>query len=209
MNYAATVPEADFFNERGLPKEYRPPPMQQQIGSMNILRSIPKNDVILISEQGEEIHPIEQRNQPNNIPSVSGSVPSSDFPFTEFLSTEVVTQSQIDSLSISDTLDLRENNNSSRKASKRTDFPLKSVQNTASDEEIREIRDLTISAKHPQSTWDSSTIFISDNSTTRKSISGTKDNELSFNKEGAIQQSSNNRTVMPTNYIPRSKSVES
>ena len=40
MNYAATVPAvpADFFDERGHLNEYRPPPMQQQIGSMNILR---------------------------------------------------------------------------------------------------------------------------------------------------------------------------
>ena len=39
MNYAATVPAvpADFFKERGHLKEYRPAPMQQQIGSMNIL----------------------------------------------------------------------------------------------------------------------------------------------------------------------------
>ena len=35
MNYAATVP-FDFFTERGLLKEYNPPPMQQQIGSMLI-----------------------------------------------------------------------------------------------------------------------------------------------------------------------------
>ena len=34
MNYTAAVPqpEADFFDERGLPKEYRPSPVQQQIG---------------------------------------------------------------------------------------------------------------------------------------------------------------------------------
>ena len=54
MNYAAALPEADLFDEKGLPKGYRPPPMQQQIGSMNILRSISKNDAILISEYGEK-----------------------------------------------------------------------------------------------------------------------------------------------------------
>ena len=192
MNYAAALPEADFFNEKGLPKEYRPPPMQQQIGSMNILRMV-------------------QVPTPNNATSVSDSVPvpipSPDFPFQEFPLTEVVTQSQIDSSSISDTSDLRETNNSLRKATRSTDSPLKSVQNRASDEEIREIRDLTISEKHTQSTQDSSTISISDNSTTRKSISGIKtdgptalrvETDISFENEGEIQQLSNTRSVMPT-----------
>ena len=110
---------------------------------------------------------------------------------------EVVTQSQINSPSISDTLYLRETGISSKKGSKRTDLPLKSMQNTASDEEMRETRDLTISAKPPQSTRDSSTFTISSNSTPRKSISGTKAKEISFNREGEIQQSSNNRSVMP------------
>ena len=100
MNYAAAVP-ADFFNERGLLKEYRPPPMQQQIGSMNIMRKVLIN-AIHISEDGVEI-------QPNTSTSVSGSVPdpvpSPHFPFLEFLLTEVVNQSQIDFSSISDTLD--------------------------------------------------------------------------------------------------------
>ena len=211
MNYAAALPEADFFDEKGFPKEYRPPPMQQQIGSMNILRSITKNDAILISEYGEEIQPIEQP-KPNNIStSVSDTmpnpVPSPDFPFTEFPSMEVVSQSQIDISSISDMLDLRENNNSSRKASKSTDLPLKSMQNRASDEEMTDFRDLTVSEKHTQSTRDSSTISISGNSTTRKSIPGTKngsptalqvETDIPFEKEGEIQQLSNNRSVMPT-----------
>ena len=138
MNYAAAVPEADFFNEKGIPKEYRPPPMQQQIGSMNILRSIPRNNVILISEYGEEIQPIEQPKQPSNTTSVSDTVPDPvpppEFPFLEFLLMEIVSQSQIDISSISDTLDPRDSNNSLRKASKSTDLPLKSVQNRASDE---------------------------------------------------------------------------
>ena len=155
MNYAATVPEGDFFDERGLPKEYRPPPIQQQIGSMNILRNTSRNDVILISEQGEEIQPIEQLKQPSNTPSISGlvsdsvpgSVPPPDFPFIEFLSMEVVSQSQIDVSSTSDMLDPRETSNSSRKATKSTDLPLKSMQNRVPDKEMTDFRDLTVSEK--------------------------------------------------------------
>ena len=148
---------------------------------------------------------------PNNATSVSDSVPvpipSPYFPFQEFLLTEIVTQSQIDSSSISHTSDLRETSNSSRKATRSTDLSLKSVQSRASDKEMGEIRDLTISEKHTQSTRDSSTISISDNSTTRKSISGIKtdsptalrvETDISFEKEGEIQQLSNNRSVMPT-----------
>ena len=78
MRFAAAVPaEADYFDERGIYKEYRPTMMQQQIGSMNILRKV-HNNAILISEDG------------------TISVPTPDFPFTEFPSTEVVNQSQID-----------------------------------------------------------------------------------------------------------------
>ena len=209
MNYAAALPEADFFNEKGLLKEYRPPPMQQQIGSMNILRSIPKNDAILISEYGEEIQSIEQPEQSRNIANTSISVsdpvpdpvPPSEFPFTEFPSTEVVTQSQIDISSISDTLDPRETSNSSRKATRSTDLPLKSVQNRASDEEMREIRDLIVLEKHIQSTRDSSTISIPENSTTSNSTPGTCNGislHISSEKEREIQQLSNNRSVMPT-----------
>ena len=202
MNVASAVSQldAEFFDERGLPKVYNLPPAPQ-IGSMNILKRIPQNNAILVSEKGKKIQPIEQPKQPNNPPSVpgsvSGSVPPSDFPQIEFLLMEVVNQSQIDISSISDMLNPRETNNSSRKASRSTDLPLKSVQNTASDEEVREIRDLTISAKPPQSTRDSNTITISSNSTPRKSISGTKAKETSFNREGEIQQSSNNRSIMP------------
>ena len=208
MNYAAAVP-VEFFDEKGILKEYRPPPIQQQIGSMNILRKIPDpSNAILISEYGEEILPVEQPKQPNNVPSVSDPmpdpVPPPEFPFTEFPSTEVVTQSQIDISSISDTLDLRETSNSSRKTTRRPDFPLKSVQNRASHEEMREIRDLTVSEKHIQSTRDSSTISISENSTMSNSTPGTY-NGISFEKEGEIQQEihpetelSNNRSVMPT-----------
>ena len=44
MNFASTLPqtEADFFDEQGLPKEYRPPvQQQQQTGGMFALRKIP------------------------------------------------------------------------------------------------------------------------------------------------------------------------
>ena len=106
MRYAAAAPaEADYFDERGIYKEYRPPvqqSMQQQIGSMNILRKVHNNATIL-SEDG------------------TGSVPTPDFPFIEFPSTEVVNQSQIDSSSISDTLLPRENINSSSKPSEMPD----------------------------------------------------------------------------------------
>ena len=128
MNYAVAVP-ADFFDERGLLKEYRPPPMQQQIGSMNILRKVPSN-AIRISEDGVEI-------QPNTSTSVSGSVPDPvpppDFQFLEFLLMEVVNQSQIDFPSISDILDLRESSNSLKEAPPSTDLTLKSKEILTSD----------------------------------------------------------------------------
>ena len=121
--------------------------------------------------------------------------------------TEVVNQSQIDSSSTSDTLDPRETSNSSRKATKSTDFPLKSGLNSSSTEEMRENRDLTISEKHTQSSRDSSTISISDNSTPRKSIPGimadTPSTPTTFPVETDVTetpkaQSSNNRSVIPT-----------
>ena len=172
MNLATAVPQldAEFFDERGIPKTYNLLPAPQ-IGRMNILRSIPKDDVILISEHGEEIQP--QPKQPNNTPSVSGSVPAPDFPFLEFPLTEVINQSQIDSSSISDMLHLRETGNSSKKAPRSTDFPLKSMQNNSSDEEMRETRDPTVSAKPSQSTRDSCTTATPINSNLEKSILGT------------------------------------
>ena len=60
QNYAATVPiQADYFDERGIYKEYRPPVVQHpamQYGNMNILKKVhnPSN-AILISEDGVEI----------------------------------------------------------------------------------------------------------------------------------------------------------
>ena len=112
--------------------------------------------------------------QPNNTPSVSdsvpGSVPPSDFPQIEFLLMEVVNQSQIESPSISDMLHLRETGNSSSKTFKNIDLPLKSLQNSSSDVELREARDLNISAKPPQPTRDFCTTNSSDNSTIKKSM---------------------------------------
>ena len=147
MNYFSqdTLPqtEADFFDEKGLLKEYRPP--AQQTGGMFILRKAPISDTV----------------------SDPDPDPTPDFPFLEFPLTEVVRQSQIDSPSISDTLHPRETSNSSRKATKSTDLPLKSGQNSSSLEEIREIGDSTAST---QSSRDSSTISISGNSNPRKSI---------------------------------------
>ena len=159
------------------------------------------NNAILLSEDGVEI-------QHNTSTSVPEPVPSPDFPFQEFPLTEVVTQSQIDSFSISDMLDQRESSNSSRKATKSTDLPLKSGLNNRSHEEMREYRDLTVSDKHTQSSRDSSTISISDNSTTRKSIPGimtdTPSTPTTFPVETDATeipeeiQAQSNRSVMPT-----------
>ena len=161
MNIASAAPQiqADFFDEKGLLKEYRPP-VQQHTGSMFVLRKIPIADLTpgSVSESVSDPAP--------------DPVPSPDFPFQEFPLTEVVSQSQIDSSSISDTSDPRETSNSSRKAIRSTDLPLKSGLNSRSHEEMRENRDLTVSDKHTQSSRDSSTISISDKYTTRKFIPG-------------------------------------
>ena len=73
---------------------------------------------------------------------------------------------------------------------------------------MREYRDLTISDKHTQSSRDSSTISISDNSTTRKSIPGimtdTPSTPTTFPVETDATeipeeiQAQSNRSVMPT-----------
>ena len=204
MNIATTLPqtEADFFDEKGLLKEYRPPVQQQHTGSMFVLKKIQDpNNAILLSEDGVEI----QHNTSTLVPeSVPAPVPSPDFPFQEFLLTEVVTQSQIDSSSISDTLASRETSNSSRKATKSTDLPLKSGSNNRSHEEMREFGDPAISTAPTQSSRDSSTISISDNSTTRKSIPGIMtDTPSAFPVDTDITeapeiQPNNNRSVMPT-----------
>ena len=166
MNFANTLPqtEAEFFDEKGLLKEYNPQQQQHQhTGSMFVLKKFQGNpsNAILFSDNGIEIQH-----------SVPGPDPTPDFPFQEFPLTEVVSQSQIDISSILDTSDLRETSNSSRKATKSTDRPLKSGLNSSSHEEMRENRDLTVSDKHTQSSRDSSTISISDNSATRKSVPG-------------------------------------
>ena len=201
MNFANALPqtEADFFDEQGLLKEYRPPVQQQQYqqtGGMFALRKIP---II----PGSVSDP------------VPDPVPTPDFPFQEFPLTEVVSQSQIDSSSISDTSDPRETSNSSRKATKSTDLPLKSGLDSSTHKEMRESRDLTVSEKHTQSSRDFSTISISDNSTTRESIPGitpgiktdTPSTPTTFSVETDVteipeeeiqMESSNNRSVMPT-----------
>ena len=118
MNIATTLPqtEAEFFDEKGLLKEYNPQVPQQHTGSMFILKKIQDpSDAILLSEDGVEI-------QHNISTSVSDPDPapilSPDFPFQEFPLTEVVNQSQKDSYSISDTLVSRECSRSSKPISK-------------------------------------------------------------------------------------------
>ena len=204
MRYASAVPlQADYFDERGIYKEYRPPAVQHpamQHGSMNILRKVhnPNNpsNAIILSEDGVEI-------QNNTSTSTSDpapvSIPTPDFPFTEFLSTEVVIQSQIDFPSISDTLHPRENNNSSSKATRDTDLPLKTVQNCSSYEEMREIRDLNVSTKPSQSTRDPTTISIPGNSNFRKSTPGTKKfTALPVETNVSFATEAESRSIMPT-----------
>ena len=161
MNIASTLPqtEADFFDEKGLPKQYIP--QNQHTGSMYVLKKFQgKPNGILFSDSGVEMQH-----------SVSDSDPA-PIPTPEFLLTEVVRQSQIDYYSISDTSDPRETSNSSSKATKSTDLPLqsglKSVLNSSTHEEMRENRDLTVSTAPTQSSRDSNTISIPDNSATRK-----------------------------------------
>ena len=216
MNIATTLPqtEADFFDEKGVLKEYRPSVHQQQqqqyqhTGNMFVLKKFqgnPNND-ILFSDNGVEI----QHSVPDPDPA---PIPSPDFPFQEFPLTEVVNQSQKDSYSISDTLVSRECSNSTKKAPTSTDFSLKSVQNCSSDEEIAFSRDLTVSTAPTQSSRDSNTISIPDNSATRKSIPGitprimtdTPSIPTTFPVETDITEipedqmhSSNYRSVMPT-----------
>ena len=167
MNIASALPqtEADFFDEKGLPKQYIP--QNQHTGSMYVLKKFQgkSNDDILFSDNGVEIQ--HSASGPDPAP-----IPTPDFPFQEFPLTEVVKQSQIDISSISDTLDSRECRNSTKKAPTSTDFSLKSVQNCSSDEEMAFSRDLTVSTAPTQSSRDSNTISIPDNSTTRESNPG-------------------------------------
>ena len=171
MNFASTLPqtEADFFDEKGLPKQYIP--QNLHTGSMYVLKKFQgnPNDDILFSDNGVEI-------QHNTSTSVSDPDPapilSPDFPFQEFPLTEVVNQSHIDYYSISDTSDPRESSNSSSKATKSTDLPLKSGLNCSTHEELGDIKGLAVSTAHTQSLRDSNTIFTPDNSNTRKSNPG-------------------------------------
>ena len=165
MNIASAVSQADFFDEKGILKEYIP--QNQHTGSMYVLKKFQgkPNDDILFSDNGVEIQHLVPGSDPTPIPTP-------DFPSQEFPLTEVVKESQIDISSISDASDPRETNNSSSKATKSTVLPLQSGLNSSTHEEMREIRDLTASTAPTQSSRDSNTISISDNSTTRKSTPG-------------------------------------
>ena len=165
MNIASAVSQADFFDEKGVLKEYTP--QNQHTGSMYVLRKFQgnPNDDILFSDNGVEI----QHSVPGPDPT---PIPTPDFPFQEFPLTEVVNQSQIDYYSISDTTDPREYSDSSRKATKSTDLPLKSGLNSSTHEELREIKGLAVSTAPTQSLRDSNTIFTPDNSDTRESNPG-------------------------------------
>ena len=167
MNIASAAPplEADFFDEKGILKEYTP--QNQHTGSMYVLKKFQgnPNDDILFSDYGVEI----QHSVPGPDPT---PIPTPDFPFQEFPLTEVVNQSQIDYFSISDTSDPRECSNSSSKATKSTDLPLKSGLNSSTHEELREFKGLVVSTAPTQSLRDSNTIFTPDNSDTRESNPG-------------------------------------
>ena len=165
MNIASAVSQADFFDEKGVLKEYTP--QNQHTGSMYVLKKFQGNlnDDILFSDNGVEI----QHSVPGPDPT---PIPTPDFPFQEFPLTEVVNQSQIDYYSISDTTDPRECSNSSRKATKSTDLPLKSGLANRSHEELREIKGSAVSTAPTQSLRDSNTIFTPDNSDTRESNPG-------------------------------------
>ena len=204
MNIASAVSQADFFDEKGVLKEYTP--QNQHTGSMYVLKKFQGNpNNILFSDNGVEIqHSV---SDPDPAPT---PILTPDFPFQEFPLTEVVNQSQIDYYSISDTSNPRETSNSSskaNKATKSTDLPLqsglKSVLNSSTHEELRENRDLTVSDKHTQSSRDSNTISIPDNSATRKSdpriTTGIMtDTPTTFSEETAIHHSNNYRSVTPT-----------
>ena len=163
MNIASTLPhtDADFFDEKGVLKEYNPQNRQQHTGSMYVLKKFQGNPSdILFSDNGIEIqHSV---SDPDPAP-----IPTPEFPLTE-----VVKQSQIDISSISDASEPRETSNSSSKATTSTDLALKSGLNNSTHEELRENRDLTASAAPTQSLRDSYTISTPDNSATRKSNPG-------------------------------------
>ena len=204
MNIANAVAQADFFDEKGILKEYNPQNRQQHTGSMYVLKKFQGNpsDDILFSDNGIEI----QHSVPGPDPT---PIPTPDFPFQEFPLTEVVKQSQIDISSISDASDPRETSNSSSKATMSTDSTLKSGLNSSTHEELRENRDLTASTAPTQSSRDSYTIFTPDNSATRESNPGIDtgittgimtDTPTTFQETEvtAIHHSNNYRSVTPT-----------
>ena len=215
MNIASAAPiEADFFDEKGVAKQYTPQhPQYQHTGSMYVLKKFQGNpsDDILFADNGVEI----QHNTPTSVPDPDPApILSPDFPFQEFPLTEVVNQSQIDYYSISDTSDPRECSISSSKATKSTDLPLKSGLNSSTHEEMALFRDLTISTAPTQSLRDSNTISTPDNSDTRKSNPGittgittdTPSTPTTFPEETDVtaipeelqMHSSNYRSVIPT-----------
>ena len=192
MNIASTLPhtDADFFDEKGILKEYNPQ-NRQHTGSMYVLKKFQGNPSdILFSDNGVEIqHSV---SDPDPAPT---PILTPDFPFQEFPLTEVVNQSQIDYYSISDTPVPREYSNSSRKANK-------SGLNSSTHEEMREIKGSAVSTAPTQSSRDSNTISISDNSATRKSNPGIDtgimtDTSTTF-QETDIHHSNNYRSVTPT-----------
>ena len=218
MNIASTLPqtEADFFDEKGLPKQYIP--QNQHTGSMYVLRKFQGNPSnILFSDNGVEIqhYTPTPASDPDPAPT---PIPTPDFPFQEFPLTEVVKQSQIDISSFSDASDPRETSNSSSKATTSTVSALKSGLNSSTHEELRENRDLTASTAPTQSVRDSNTISFPDNSATRKSdtrittgiMTDTPNTPSTFSEETDItaihaeipeelqMHSSNYRSVTPT-----------
>ena len=214
MNIASTLPhtDADFFDEKGILKEYTP--QNQHTGSMYVLKKFQGNpNNILFSDNGVEVQQGISTSVSDPDPAPT-PIPTPDFPFQEFPLTEVARQSQIDYYSISDTSNPRETSNSSskaNKATKSTDLPLqsglKSVLNSSTHEELRENRDLTVSDKHTQSSRDSNTISIPDNSATRESNPGIDtrittgimtDTPTTFSEETDIHHSNNYRSVIPT-----------
>ena len=216
MNIASTLPqtEADFFDEKGLPKQYIP--QNQHTGSMYVLRKFQGNPSnILFSDNGVEI----LHNTPTSVSDPDPTpIPTPDFPFQELPLTEVVKQSQIDISSISDASNPKETSNSSSKATTSTDSALKSGLNSSTHEELRENRDLTASAAPTQSLRDSNTISTPDNSATRKSdtrittgiMTDTPNTPSTFSEETDVtaihaeipeelqMHSSNYRSVIPT-----------
>ena len=202
MNIASAVSQADFFDEKGVLKEYTP--QNQHTGSMYVLKKFqgnPSGD-ILFSDNGVEI----QHNTSTSVPGPDPApIPTPDFPFQEFPLTEVVKQSQIDISSISDASDPRETSNSSRKATRSTDLPLKSGLNSSIHEELGENRDLTVSTAPTQSLRDSNTISTPDNSATRESNPGIDTRittrimtDTPSTDVTAIHHSNNYRSVIPT-----------